>query len=667
MLRVPTPNRLHGHANKASVSQWLARTGILLIALAIAGAVQWHRASFALAWTIESSLRDAAMAATADMRPDPRLAIVDIDEASIAQIGPWPWPRQHLATLAERLLSEHGAALVVFDLVLTDTEGRREGRPAAQRISAASGDARLLAMARARKLVAAQAFDYVHRESVTATGAVGGAIAGALPQPAGASATRIKESTAPAASATGYIGNFAELADSPCIGNIGFTPDPDGRIRKLALLTTWQRQQFPTLALAALHCLRPLGDMAGLMRRLPVDESGRWSVPFRTHPDSLLSVTAGSVMALEPDAQPRAGSAPATGRLTPAIAHRLEGRIVLVGSSALGLADRVATPLSANAAGVTVHAAALTALLDAAEGLSGPAPADWLMPAWSIVSILALWLCVAAAGLRTVTAALALILTLWAALATWLAVQGSTQVISAAAWGYASILLLHLPMEWSWVRTRLRRRNRLLSRYVAQPVLNELLASKAADPLQPRRAEITVLIADMQDYTRLTNHSDLAQAAQLTKGFLEQLTLPVLAHRGTLDRYTGDGLVAFWGAPIAEADHADRAIDAAREILANVNRFNAQRAQAGLPVANVRMGIASGTALVGDLGTPFRIAYTAVGDCINLASRLQQASRDVGVHILVSGSAASRCKRNQLTAIGTVAVRGLPDESIFTP
>jgi len=198
-------------------------------------------------------------------------------------------------------------------------------------------------------------------------------------------------------------------------------------------------------------------------------------------------------------------------------------------------------------------------------------------------------------------------------------------------------------------------------------VLEELLAAEGEDPLAPRHADITVLIADMQDYTRLTRQSTLEGAAQLTKGFLEQLTRPVLEHRGTLDRYTGDGLVSFWGAPIAVADHADRAIDAAMTILENVRRFNEARAARGLPAVTVRMGVASGSALVGDLGTPFRIAYTAVGDCINLASRLQQASREVGVNILVSGSAAQRCRRWSFTPMGTTPVRGLGDEPVFTP
>ena len=141
----------------------------------------------------------------------------------------------------------------------------------------------------------------------------------------------------------------------------------------------------------------------------------------------------------------------------------------------------------------------------------------------------------------------------------------------------------------------------------------------------------------------------------------------MLENLGTLDRYTGDGLVAFWGAPIAIVDHADQAVDAAMRIVANVDRYNLERKSQGLAELRVRIGIASGSALVGDLGTPFRIAYTAVGDCINLASRLQQLSRELDVSIAVAESCASQCQRWTFRSLGLVPVRGLADQQVFTP
>ena len=630
-----------GGWRQGTPGQRVARGLLLAVALATAAAAQRHADSLPGVRMLESGVRDMIMSAAASAGQDSRVGIVDIDEDSLRRVGPWPWTRETLAELTERLLSDARASVVVFDLVLTE--------PAA---GGGTGDARLVALAREGGLVAAQAFDFEPRDTPVSTGVTGGAVT--------------YGGTGPAARASGFIGSFSPLSNARCVGNIGFQPDADGQIRHLAPLTEWQGRRYPTLALAALACSHASGGAdpahrAGeLAQRLPVDGHGRWALPFTRRPDSYLAVPAADVLdgALEGSGTASAGRAPP-----------LAGRIVLVGSSALGLADRVATPLSPNVSGVTVHAAALSVLLDDAAGQRPPAPPGWAMPLWLALSVIALWWSVGGAGgrLRRVLATLTVLAPGWLALATWVTLTGSAQAATGALCGYGAVLLIHLPLEWSWSQARVARRTRLLARYVAQPVLEEILSGDEDDPLLPRRAEITVLIADMQGYTRLTRDSTLEQAARLTKGFLDELTGPVLAHRGTLDRYTGDGLVSFWGAPIAHDDHADRAIDAALAIVGNVSTYNLRRVAEGLEPVTVRIGLASGSALVGDLGTPFRIAYTAVGDCINLASRLQQASREAGVNVLVSSTVVTRCRRHAFRTMGNVAVRGLGDEAVFTP
>lgn len=621
------------------------RFWLLALSLVLALAVQMLRADLPVARQLEAHAHDLLMRVMAREASDERIAIVDIDEDSLERVGPWPWPRETLADLAEKLLGEAGATVVAFDVVLTDPATTEEGR---------TGDARLAALGARGWLVPAQAFDYVARDQPLRVGSPGGgrslSDAAGTGDPAGASAR-----------ATGHVANFAALSAARCVGNIGFVPDSDGKIRRIALWTRWNDARYPAYALAVLGCARPGLDLSSLSARIPVDPNGLWSIPFARSTESYLAIPAVAVLS---------GS---LGALPPTVAgargdpRPLAGRIVVVGSSALGLADRVATPLSSSISGVTVHAAALSALLDAAARQS-PTPPAWAMPVWLAVSVCLLWLAVAAGHrLGPVLAVLLVTLGAWAVLAGWMTATGVPQAVTGPLWGYGVTLLLHLPIEWSWAQARVRSRTRLLSRYVAKQVLDELLAAGARDPLAPRYAEITVLIADMQDYTRLTSRSSLEDAAELTRGFLEQLTGPVLAHRGTLDRYTGDGLVSFWGAPVAMADHADQALDAAIEIQRNVARYNEQRRASGLEEVTARIGIASGSALVGDLGTPFRIAYTAVGDCINLASRLQQLTRDLDVGIAVSSSAVGQCRRWSFTPLGTVSIRGLPDQAIFTP
>src|SRR6185312_10804425 len=127
----------------------------------------------------------------------------------------------------------------------------------------------------------------------------------------------------------------------------------------------------------------------------------------------------------------------------------------------------------------------------------------------------------------------------------------------------------------------------------------------------------------------------LEEAAKLTSTFLDCLTGPVIATHGTLDKYTGDGLVAFWGAPLPNAEHADLALDAAQAILRAVAEMSARREAAGKPRLRVRIGIESGAAMAGDYGSSFRSIYTAVGDSVNTASRLEQAARDYPHDVIV--------------------------------
>lgn len=430
---------------------------------------------------------------------------------------------------------------------------------------------------------------------------------------------------------------------------MGFTPDFDGQVRRLALLTDWQGAYYPTLALAALQCARGIGDPAASLANLKLDATGRWPIPFTRRLDGYLAVPAAAV-------------------LQDNVLPSLAGRIVLVGSSALGLSDRVATPLSPSTAGVTVHAAALSGLLDLADGRVPQPPPAGLAITWLPLSTLLLWWAIARwRRLRAISAALFGALAGWLVITAWSLHAGQAQPVTAALWSYAWLMGVYLPVEWSVAQARIRMRTRLLSRYLARPVLDELLSSEGQDPLAPRHAQISVLIADMEDYTRITAHSTLEEAASLTREFLDCLTRPVLAWRGTLDKYTGDGLVAFWGAPIAPADHAQSALDAALEIRAAIVRFNATRHARGAFPVRVRIGLATGRALVGDLGTPFRSTYTAVGDVINLASRLQEAARGTGYDILVSRAMAEALPGHRLRPIGAISLRGLSRVDVFTP
>ncbi len=178
------------------------------------------------------------------------------------------------------------------------------------------------------------------------------------------------------------------------------------------------------------------------------------------------------------------------------------------------------------------------------------------------------------------------------------------------------------------------------------------------EPLKPRQLEVTTLIADMEGYTAQVESLDVGEAAKLTRDFLDCLTGPVIAQQGTLDKYTGDGLVAFWGAPLPISEHADLALDAARQILERVDALSRERVGAGRPPLRVRIGMESGWAMAGDFGTSFRSIYTAVGDSVNTASRLEQAARDFPHDVIIGAGTVTRAKRHHFVFLGERLLRG---------
>ena len=593
-----------------------ARSRALIVAMAVLLAVwsQWQGATVADEW-----LRDRFLRWQASTEAETRLAMVDVDERSLAALGPWPWPRERLASLVEQLLGPYGARGVALDLVLPEPAD-------------AGGDTRLAMLAQHGPLVLPHAFDFNGNLPLRVGQLAGGTVAAA---PAGALA------------ASGYIANHAGLARARHIGNIGFIPEQDGVIRRLPMHTWFDGRRYPTLSLALLECCG--GPAPATVARGPVggmDGDGLRRLPYSRSWEAYTVIPAAAV--LDQSAPP----------------ELLHNKLVLVGSSSLGLSDRVATPLSASTSGLLVHAAALTAQLDIR---SGRAPAPWPGRAIAVLFALASALLLAYT-LQRLTALLnvALLLAatvLWLGLAYLLVPHDSLFAITGPLQANLLLLAAGVPHAWQQSQRHSRRLLGTLRQYVADAVVDELLRSNLADPLAPTHCEVTTLIADMQGYTQHVAGLPLEQAAELTRSFLECLTAPVLAAHGTLDKFTGDGLVAFWGAPLPVAGHADQALGAAAAILANLRRFNQERARRGLAPVRARIGIESGRAMAGDFGSSARSIYTAVGDSVNVASRLETAARDLPYDVVIGPGTAALSRHHRLQYIGQATLRGHQHET----
>lgn len=561
---------------------------------------QWGRSPLAAA---DEWLRDTFIRWRASDIPERRILVVDINEASLAAL-PWPWPRARMADMIELLLMD-GARGVALDIL--------QEKPADP-----SGDARMAVLAAKAPVVLAQMFDFLPTEPPLRTGVlVGGQPAAVAPD-------------APAAH--GYIGNNAALAGARWAGNIGIVPDPDGVLRRLAPYTAFQGRRYPALSLALLQCCS--GKTLA-----PADHMLR--IPYNRNWDSYEVVKADDLL---------------DGRMPEGMAA---GKLVLIGSSSLSIGDRLSTPLGASSAGLLVHASMLGSLLDAADG---KAPAPWpgqsIATTWTLLmAILSTWamprLSAATNAGLLATSSLA-----WLGLAAWMAPHDPYFAPAAPLLANLVLLAVAVPLQWQLTQHRSRRLLGTLKQYVAREVVDELLRSGLRDPLAPRLLEVTTLIADMEGYTSQVESLSLEEASRLTTDFLDCLTRPVLERHGTLDKYTGDGLVAFWGAPLPNAQHADLALDAAQDILREVAHFSAMRARKGLPPLRVRIGIESGAAMAGDYGTSLRSIYTAVGDSVNTAARLEQAARDYPHDVIVGEGTARLAQRHRLMVLGERQLRG---------
>nr|WP_315475658.1 adenylate/guanylate cyclase domain-containing protein [uncultured Undibacterium sp.] len=610
-------NRLTSRIALSATWWWVL---IAVSATCICASLQWSVFSplTSVTHTADELLRDRFIKLRSSDTPEDRIAVVDINEASLAALGPWPWSREKIATLVEQLVGEYHVKGVALDIFFSNPGD-------------ALGDQRLAMLTQYGPVVLAQAFDYdLNRFSPWQVGSLSPG----------------KNIQVPSVLAGGFIANHAVLAKNAKAGNIGFLPDQDGVLRRLPTWTHYQGANYPTLSLALFACCAADTDASKKSLAIAAASAHSDAQGFnRLEYSKTLSAY-------------RVISAHAIFERTIPV-DMMRDKLVIIGSSALSLSDRVPTPLFFSTSGFLVHATALTSLLDAQAGLI-PAkwPGKWIALLYSfLVASLAAYAFPRYSALSN-SLILVFASTLWLGLAYVICQHDAWFSPTGPLLSHFFLLSVAVPFGWSVSQGKSRRLLSTLQQYVAKSVVQELLRSDLKDPLAPRELHITTLIADMEAYTSQVEHLPIEAAAQLTRDFLECLTLPVLDHGGTLDKYTGDGLVAFWGAPLPLESHTDLAIDAAIIIVKNVHAFSLRRQAEGLKPLRVRIGIESGVAIAGDFGSSLRSIYTAVGDSVNVASRLEDAARHFKHDIIIGQGAVDNDRTHQFIQLGERILRG---------
>jgi len=569
---------------------------------------------------------------------DERIVVVDIDERSLAEQGRWPWDRGRIAALAEALVDRGGAAVVGFDVVFAERQAGTED------------DARLARALAGRPVVLGYYFSS-DREGRTS---------GALPAPL-YQGDAARELAPRITHANGFGANLGELQRA-ARGSGFFNPflggglDPDGVIRALPLLAGYRGAVYESLAVAVLR--EYLGNASLAIRGdlLALDGArGRVELP----------VSAGFTAMV-----PLAGrGGPAGGHFrylsaTDVLEGRvdwnlLRGRIVLVGTTAPGQTDLRATPVSEVFPGVEIHASLISGALDGRlKQRPVEAPAIAALATLVVAGLLALVLPTLGA-VGAVLASVAAAATLAGANA--IAYSSLGQVVPLAS-SLAAVLVLglfNLTAGWFAEGRARRAMVELFGEYVSPDLVEQM----ARDPFSYRNAqstnrELTILFADIRGFTRIAETMEPEALREYINAFLTGMTGIIHAHRGTVDKYMGDAVMAFWGAPVEDPAHADHAVSAALAMQAEVRRMSETLRARGLPPLAVGIGINTGVVRVGDMGSKLRRAYTVIGDAVNLASRLEGLTKHYEVPIIVGEATVRRCRRHAFFELARASVAG---------
>jgi len=632
-----------------------ARRGGFFVGMAIAAALTLLR------WLDPQPLQDLR-AASLDFYQQlkPRAAastpvtVVAIDEASLKAQGQWPWPRRRLAELTDRLFAL-GAASVGYDILFAEPDrlspaqiGRDLGlRDPALLAAIEDGDAVFAAAITGQPV--ALAFTDTPGE-------------GPLPEVKAGFAVAGEEVASGLSSITASIRPLPQLeAAAAGLGHISLSGQQVGsRVREVPLLLAGGGNLYPAFQLEALRLgtgastyvvqgdPRYPGSMQSLKVAdfmVPTDEGGH--LRFYAAPDSTVRTISASALL--------SGQA-----LAPADMASIEGSIVLVGVSAAGLKDIRMTPLGEAVPGVNIHAQIISQILGQ-QFLSRPA---WLDGA-EVVAIAALSLLLVTlatfAGPMAGLLGAGLVMAVIAALCWSLFTSQGILLDPVAPLGGALLTVFGTTAFWYVVIERQRRYIRqAFGRYVSPELLARIEQSPEALRLGGVNREITLLFMDVRGFTTLSETLSPQETIRFLNTLLGALSAAVIETEGTLDKYIGDSLMAFWNAPLEVSEHAAKAATAAlrmRTALEELNRGGAL----GLPEGHqvrIGIGIHTGIACVGNVGTLQRLNYSAVGDTVNTASRIETACKEFGTDILLSEETAKRIPQFETRLAGSVQLRG---------
>lgn len=564
------------------------------------------------------------------------VVVAAIDEASIRKLGHWPWTRARLAELVRRL-DHAGAALIVFDIVWSEPQ---------------QGDDELAAaMAASGRTILPLAFSFedserppvrdpdLHRSAFVAV------------EQAERFARHAPIHT------NGLLPPIPALRNAAqALGSIQVFPDNDGIFRWEPLLLEYDGSLYPSLGLisAASYLGRWVDDLtvvatAGVHldseRYVPTDTWGRTLIPYYGAGGSFSYYSVADVFS---------GT---VGK------EQLAGKVVVVGATAVGLHDQISTPLAALMPGVEKQATMIAALI---EGRSLDRAPRWV----ELLALIAIGILVAGATTRS---------GIWWGFTTTVLIFFSTLAAGyvlfryAGVWFDASYILatllsaLILVSAYKYIaEERLARRIKgLFSSYVHEGIVEELIRNPESARLGGGRRQVTILFSDIRGFTSFSeNHSPDQVVARLNE-YYSAMAEVIFRRKGTLDKFIGDAIMAFWGAPIKQEDHSVRAVLCALDMIDRLKGLEADWQARGEQPFRCGIGIDSGEVLVGNIGAEGKkMDYTVIGDHVNLASRVEGLTKHYGSALLITEHVVDELSAQTDTALAEVSIEAVGEATV---
>jgi adenylate cyclase len=671
----------------ASLSKHWSRIAVTLIPLVFALLHASGVMRLGVLERLDAIIYDARLRATMPNTLDDRIVIVDIDEKSLGEIGQWPWPRNRLAELVDDLFTRQKAALVGFDVVFAEPDessGLKRLRQLAQtEMKDQPGFAE-----KVNQLQGTLDYDSAFAKALQnrrivlgyyLTSDRGGLTSGLLPEPV---MTKEAMHGRPIkfTSWNGFGSNIEQIAKAaPLAGFFNPIVDSDGVLRSVPLVAEYKDQFYESLSLAMFRVL--VGNPSvepGFPpdRYVPKSYQGLESIKLRLGQKALAIPVAEGVTTLVPFRGVGGVNGGSFKYVSAAdlISHRLapetlNGKIILVGTTAPGLLDQRVTPVGEAYAGVEAHANLISGLLDDRIAVK-PDYALGYDIALLVIAGLTLAFALPLLSASRAVVVSAVVVAALVALNTWLYVGGGLVLPLATALVMA-ITAFALNMSYGYfVESRSKRElANMFGTYVPPELVDEMVKQGAENfSMKATNKELTVMFCDMRGFTKLSEKMEPTQLQELLNSVFNRLTDIIRANRGTIDKYMGDCVMAFWGAPVETSQHAHLAVKTSMEMANAVRKINEENRSKGNPEIGVGIGLNTGTMCVGNMGSQVRQAYTVIGDSVNLGSRLEGLSKVYGVDIVVSETTRKLAPEFAWQELDRVRVKGKEQAvAIFWP